>query len=157
MIAVDASRPYVAVASHEAELRGLGERTAFVHGDFVEMAAQMDPADIVTLDRVVCCYEDWRAMVDRSTERAGRLIGLVLPNDRWWLRAGIGFGNLALRLTGTSFRGYVHPERRIDERIRAAGFERRLHHRGWIWQTMLYQRVGATTQADSVAYQTGSA
>ena len=111
----------------------------------------------MTLDRVICCYGNWGAMVNRATERAGRLIGLTLPNDRWWLRAGIGFGNLALRLTGKSFRGYVHPERRVDERIRAAGFERRLHHRGWIWQTMLYQRVAASSHADSATHQPGSA
>ena len=157
VVGVDASGPYMAVAGHEANLRGFGERTTFVHGDFVEMASEIDRVDIVTLDRVICCYGDWGAMVDRATERAGRLVGLVLPNDRWWLRAGIGLGNLFIRLAGTSFRGYVHPERKVDERIRAAGFERRLHHRGWLWQTMLYRRVIATTQADSVAYQPGSA
>ncbi|MGH2385107.1 MAG: methyltransferase domain-containing protein [Candidatus Limnocylindria bacterium] len=144
VVEVDASGPYIAVASHEARRRGYGDRATFIRGDFVEMAAEIDPVDIVTLDRVVCCYGDWPAMVDRSTERAGRLIGLVLPNDRWWLRVGIGLGNRWLRLIGRSFWGYVHPERKLDERIQAAGFERRLHHRGVLWQTMVYARVNGT-------------
>lgn len=139
---VDASGPYLAVARGELERRGLGDRAAFHHGDFVELADRVEEADIVTLDRVVCCYRDWPALVDRSVARARRLYGLVLPNERWWLRIAIGIGNLVLRLRGQSYRGYVHPERRIDERIRGAGFRTRSHHRGWVWQTVLYERIG---------------
>lgn len=141
VVEVDASAPSISVARHEANRAGWGDRTTFIHGDFVAMGDEIDGAEIVTIDRVVCCYGDWRAMVDRSTEHAGRLIGLVFPNDRWWLRAAIGVGNLCLRLSGRSFRGYVHPERRVHERIHAAGFDRRAHHRGWVWQTALYERV----------------
>jgi magnesium-protoporphyrin O-methyltransferase len=138
---VDAARPYVAVGSHEIERRGLSERATFLHGDFVALANQVEPADIVTLHRVVCCYGDWAALVDASAARARRVYGLVYPSDRWWVRFAIRCGNLMLRLSGRSFRGYVHPERMVDERIRAAGFARRLHHRGWAWQTILYERV----------------
>jgi magnesium-protoporphyrin O-methyltransferase len=143
VVEVDASAPSISVARHEANQAGWRERTTFIRGDFVTMADEIDVADIVTLDRVVCCYGDWNGMVDRSTERAGRLIGPVFPNDRWWLRAAIGIGNLWLRLAAQSFRGYVHPEHRMHERIRAAGFDRRMHHRGWVWQTALYERVGS--------------
>jgi hypothetical protein len=138
---VDASGPYIAVARHEAGRAGWGDRASYIYGDFVELAGEIEAVDVVTLDRVICCYGDWRAMMDRSTEHAGRLIGLVVPNDRWWLRAGVGLGNLCLRLIGQSFRGYLHPERQLDERVRAAGFERRMYHRGWVWQTALYERI----------------
>ncbi len=139
---VDAARPYVAAGRHEIERRHLSDRATFEHGDFVELAGHIEAADIVTLHRVVCCYGDWTALIDASVARARRLYGLVLPNDRWWVRLAIRCGNLVVRLSGQSFRGYVHPERRIDARIRAAGFERRLHHRGWVWQTLVYERVG---------------
>jgi hypothetical protein len=141
---VEASRAYIAVAEHEARRRGFGERTTFRHGDFVEIAGEIPAADVVTLDRVVCCYGDWPAMVDRSVERARRLIGLVYPNDRWWVRLAIRIANLTLRMMRQSFRVYAHPERAIDARIRRAGFARRLHHRGWLWQTVLYQREVVT-------------
>ena len=138
---VDAASAHVAVGRHEIERRHLSDRATFHQGDFVALAEQFEPADVVTLHRVVCCYGDWAALVDASAMRARRLYALVYPNDRWWLRFAIGCGNLYLRLRGQSFRGYVHPERPIDERIRAAGFERRLHHRGWAWQTLVYERV----------------
>ena len=138
---VDAARAHIAVGSREVERRGLADRAKFHLGDFVALAQELEPADIVTLHRVVCCYGDWAALIDASTNRSRRLLGLVYPNDRWWTRLAIRCGNLELRISGQSFRGYVHPERRIDERIRAAGFERRLNHRGWVWQTVVYERV----------------
>ena len=138
---VDAARAHVAVGSREIERRGFADRATFFLGDFVALAQEFEPADIVTLHRVVCCYGDWAALVDASATRTRRLLGLVYPNDRWWIRLAIRCGNLALRLSGQSFRGYVHPEASIDERIRAAGFERRMHHRGWAWQTAVYVRT----------------
>lgn len=138
---VDAARAYVAVGRHEIERLGFSDRATFHLGDFVALAQRFEPADIVTLHRVVCCYGDWAALVDASAVRARRLYGLVYPNDRWWVRLAIRCVNLVPRLRGQSFRGYVHPERRIDERIRAAGFQRRLHHRGRMWQTLVYERV----------------
>ena len=81
---VDAARAYVALARREAKRRGLEERATFHHGDFVGLADEIEAADIVTLDRVVCCYGDWAALVGRSVEHARRIYGLVYPNDRWW-------------------------------------------------------------------------
>jgi SAM-dependent methyltransferase len=138
---VDAAQAHVAVGSREVQRRHLADRATFHLGDFVALAGEIEAADIVTLHRVVCCYRDWPALIDASTYHTRRLLVLVYPNDRWWIRLAIRCGNLVLRLSGQSFRGFVHPEPRIDDRIRAAGFERRLHHRGWVWQTLVYERV----------------
>jgi magnesium-protoporphyrin O-methyltransferase len=143
LIDVDASRPYLEAARGEMERRGFGERSTFRHGDFVELAAEIEPADVVTLDRVVCCYGDWVALVDRSVARSRRLYGLVYPRDRWMMRAIAAAGNVGLGLFRQRFRFYVHPERAIDARIRAAGFEPIHHRRGLVWQSILYRRVEA--------------
>jgi Methyltransferase domain len=141
LIDVDYSRPYLEAARGEIERRGYGDRARFLHGDFVAQAPDVEPADIVTLDRVVCCYVDWRSLVDRSVERARRLYGLVYPRDRIWVRWVIGLSNLGGRLFGRDLPFRVHPDREVDARIRAAGFEPVLHHRGIAWQTVLYRRV----------------
>lgn len=138
---VDASRAYLEAARAEIDRRGFGDRATFRYGDFTELAAEVPAAHVVTLDRVICCYGDWRTLVDRSSERARRLYGLVFPVDRWWMRLVVGAGNLAMRVVRRSFRFYVHPEREIDARIRAAGFERILLHRGLAWQAVLYRRT----------------
>jgi hypothetical protein len=138
---VDAARAYLVAARSEAERRGLADRTTFVHGDFVALADGIEPADVVTLHRVICCYGDWRALIDRSTARAKRLYGLVYPADRWWMRLAVRAGNLVTRLSGRRFRFYVHPEREMDTRVRGHGFRRVLHDRGLAWQTAVYERT----------------
>jgi hypothetical protein len=138
---VDASGPYLAAARSEIERRGFGDRASFLHGDFVQLASSIEAADVVTLDRVVCCYDDWEALVGRSVERARRLYGLVLPRDRWWMRTTARVMRRVGRLFGQACPFDVHPERQIDARIRAAGLELVFAKRGLAWQTLLYRRT----------------
>ena len=141
VVNVDLSRPYLEAAREEMERRGFDDRAAFRHGDFTELAETLEPADIVTLDRVICCYDDWEALVGRSLERARRLYGLVYPRDRWLMRVSIGAVRTVGRLFGQAFPFHAHPERRIDARIRAAGFELVFARRGLAWQTLVYRRA----------------
>jgi magnesium-protoporphyrin O-methyltransferase len=141
VVNVDASRAYLARAREEIERRGFSERVSFHHGDFVDLADSVGQADVVTLDRVICCYTDWEALVGRSVERARRLYGVVYPRDQWWMRASIGAVRTAGRLFGQAFPFHVHPERRIDALIRASGFELVFARRGLAWQTLVYRRT----------------
>ena len=138
---VDASRAFVATARAEAERRGYAERTEYHYGDFVALADEVPAADIVTLDRVVCCYADMPALVGASVAHATRLYGLIYPVDRWWIRAGARAGNFALGLFRQSFRFHVHRSAAVDALVRARGFERQLGDRGLIWQVALYRRI----------------
>ncbi len=70
---VDASAAYLDVARDEAARRGLSERIRFEHGNFVDLAPDIPSADIVTLDRVICCYDDMSALVRASAARASHL------------------------------------------------------------------------------------
>jgi SAM-dependent methyltransferase len=137
---VDASAAFLAVAEEEADARGFGDRVAYRYGDFVELADSVEAADIVTLDRVICCYPDVHGLVGRSAGHAKRLYGLVYPLDRWWTRIIGRFGNLMFRIFRNDFRLHVHPQAVVDELVRDAGLERRYWHAGWIWQTVLYAR-----------------
>ena len=67
---VEASAPYVATATAESERLGHGKRATYRHGDFVELAESIDPADIVTLDRGVNVYPDWERLLELSASRA---------------------------------------------------------------------------------------
>lgn len=140
---VDASHAYLDAARSEAQRRGIGDRATFHFGDFAGLAPSLDAADIVTLNRVICCYGDWRALTAAVTGHSRRLIGLVYPLDRWWLRLGIRGANLALWIGRQSYRGYIHPVRSIDAAIRSTGFETVYLRRGWIWQTVVYRRTAA--------------
>ena len=138
--AVDASPAYAAVARREAERRGHRDRIDYVQGDFVDLAAGIPPAQIVTLDRVICCYDEMEALVSASAERAERLYGVVYPRDAWWTRGGVGLLNLGLRLRGTSFRTFVHPTEAVERVILDKGLKRGFRHVTPVWQVVVYGR-----------------
>lgn len=137
---VDASEAYVAVARDEADRRGYGDRTSARAGDFVELAPEIEPADVVTLDRVVCCDPNLLGLLGPAAERARRMVGLVYPRQTWWnriaARAIAGFG----WLTRDTKRWHLHRTRDIDAILHGAGFRRREIERTLIWQVVLYVR-----------------
>ncbi|HSO30669.1 MAG TPA: class I SAM-dependent methyltransferase [Candidatus Sulfomarinibacteraceae bacterium] len=120
---VDASRPYLDAARAEAERRGFADRVIFRHGDFVAVAPEIEPADLVALDRVVCCYEDVEALVGRAAERTRRRLAITLPPDGRIARAVVGLANAWERVTRSAFRVYAHPHARVVAAARAAGLE----------------------------------
>jgi len=137
---VDASGPYLQVAEAEAEERGFKGRTAYQHGDFVALAHQVEAADVVTLDRVICCYPDVRALVSSSARHARSLYGLVYPVDRWWTRSVGRIMNFFTMLSRSDYRMHVHSEQLVDRLIREAGLQPRYRHAGRVWQTVVYAR-----------------
>jgi SAM-dependent methyltransferase len=146
-VAVDASAAYIRAAKSEAERQGLGELVTYHYGDFVELAPEIAPADVVTLDRVVCCYNDMEALVGTSAERAERLYGLVYPRDTWWNRLGVSLVNIALRVFRSPFRVFIHSPRDVERVIAEKGLERRFHRRTVIWQVVVYERRQGLTKA----------
>jgi len=137
---VDAATAYLAVAREEAQRRGYGDRVTYRHGDFVALAQEIERADIVTLDRVVCCYHDMPALVGASVARARRLYGLVYPRDAWWTRCYSAVENATFRMRRHPYRSFIHPTRAVDAIVRGAGLERRMLHQGAFWQVVLYAR-----------------
>ena len=139
---VDASPAYLRAAREEAQRRGHGGRVGYHEGDFVALADGIEAADVVTLDRVICCYPDMEALVGSSAQRARRVYGLVHPREAWWTRLGVGVGNLSLRLARRRFRAYVHPVAAVDAVARDSGLALRLRENaGPIWQVAVYTRL----------------
>jgi SAM-dependent methyltransferase len=138
---VDGSPAYVAVARAEAARLGVADRVGYAVGDFVELAPSIQPADLVALDRVVCCYPDMRDLVSLSVARARRRYGLVYPRDTWWIRVASRSFNLVTRLTRQRFRSWVHRTAEVDAIVRAAGFAPRLTRAGLFWQVVVYERA----------------
>lgn len=122
-IGVDLSSAYVAAASEEAARRGRAGSVRFVHGDFVDIAGQLLSADIVVLDRVVCCYPEYERLLDESVRHAARCLALSYPRDVWYVRTWVGLQNVARQLCRNPFRTFVHSASAMDQVIRRAGLE----------------------------------
>ena len=137
---VDASAAYLAVSRAAADRLGLGGRVRYYHGNFVDLAPSIPAADIVTLDRVICCYDEMEALVGVSAARAARLYGVVFPRRSWWVRLGIAALNLSLLVRGNPFRVFNHATVAVEKVIRAQGLARVYHRAAGMWQVALYER-----------------
>ena len=100
-VAVEASSAYLAAAAEDAARRDRSQAVAFLNGDFVDVANKVPIADVVTLDRVVCCYPDYRSLLDEATRRASRGLALSM----------LAIGGLSDRAFGSRMRSgaCVHP------------------------------------------------
>lgn len=137
---IDASSAYVAAVRKEAERQGVGERIEIHHGNFVDLADDVKQADVVTLDRVICCYHDVENLVGRSVEKAKKIYGLVYPRDRWWMKIFEAAANLFMAIRRNPFRTFLHSTETVEGIIRKHGFERRSRQQTFFWQVVVFSR-----------------
>jgi SAM-dependent methyltransferase len=138
---VDASAAYLEAAREESSRRGLDDRVTYRHGDFVELAESIPPADVVTLDRVINIYPDWERLAELSAARAQRLYGLVYPRDTPMVRLVIFAMNLILRFRGKAVRAAIRPVVAIERIARENGLNPHFSRNvGPAWRVTLYRR-----------------
>jgi SAM-dependent methyltransferase len=140
---VDVSPAYVAAARSEAARRGRSEQVEYRIGDFVAVAPDLEPADAVVLDKVVCCYPDMAALVSLSAARARRRYGVVYPRDSWWIRHGARVANAVAHLFRSKVTIFIHRSAQVDAIVRAAGLQPRTQRHGLFWQMAVYERPTA--------------
>lgn len=139
---VDASSAYLKEAKAEATRRGHAERVNFIYADFIDVAADLSKADIVTLDRVVCCYPDFRRLLKAAAEHSKSALAFTYPRETWYLRIGLRIINFFQRLRKDPFRVFLHPVAEMDLLLQGEGFERISLRRLFVWEMALYKREG---------------
>ena len=137
---VDAVRPHIRLAEEEARRRGHVEQVRFLLGDFVGLADGIPPADVVTLDRVICCYPDMEQLVATSAAKAKRLYGAVFPQERRAFKAMLAIQNFLWKVLGNPFRAYIHPVAAIDAALRRQGFTPQSVADTILWRVAVYVR-----------------
>jgi magnesium-protoporphyrin O-methyltransferase len=143
-VLVDASPAYLEAAEEVAQERGIAGRLRLLHGDFVEVARQVDPADVVTLDRVVCCYPDYRRLLAAAADRCRAALAFSYPSDRWYVRLVTALQNLGRRLARDPFRTFVHPEKDMQRVLAESGLRLRDVTGGLVWRVAVYTREAAS-------------
>jgi magnesium-protoporphyrin O-methyltransferase len=136
---VEAASAYIRAAEDEASQRQHPGRLSVAHGDFVELAAKLHSADVVTLDRVVCCYPDFEHLLEAAAAKTEHMLGLSYPRGRWHVKVVVAIQNAFRRLTGNPFRTFVHSTRRMHELLSTAGLERCHERSTMVWQVAVYR------------------
>lgn len=140
---IDASDAYLRVAREEAARRGRTDRYAFRHGDFLAVEGTVADVEVVTMDRVVCCYPNFDSLLDAALGHARAIFAFSYPRDRWYVRLAVAAENLLWRIRRNPFRTFVHPPPAMHAVAERHGFRLRSRQYTLAWCVDVWQRVPA--------------
>lgn len=137
---------YEAAAGELLVEAGLSDRVDRRVMDFAEAGADVEAADVVVMNRVICCYPDMPKLAGAAADRArGRLV-MSFPNRRWWTRLGLTLANFGFRVIRLQFRVFLHPPALILAAVEGRGFTTRFNQPGLIWQVVALDRTSGGGQ-----------
>jgi len=134
---VEAAQAYLEAARAESVRRGHTDRVRFLHGDFLTFAPSLESADLVTMDRVICCYPEFEPLVRASVATARRCYAISYPHDRWYVRAHTVGQNIKRRWAGNRFRTFVHSPARVRVLMEEGGLRVFQRRRTLVWEVLV--------------------
>lgn len=138
---VDASSAYLKIATEEAERIGHSEQVMFIHADFTDVANELPQVDVVTLDRVVCCYPNFRELLTSASSKSRKAIALTYLRETWYFKVVVAIANFVQKLKKDTFRVFVHPVAQMETLLNEKGLKRVSTRRLFVWEMSLYQRT----------------
>lgn len=114
---VDLSSAYLQAAREVAAEAGVAARAALYRDDFATSARPYPCADVVLLDRVVCCYPEGAALLEKAARHSRRTLVYSYPRPLWFMPLFRALCALGMRLMGQRYRFFLHDP---DALLRAA-------------------------------------
>jgi 2-polyprenyl-3-methyl-5-hydroxy-6-metoxy-1,4-benzoquinol methylase len=100
----------------------------------------VEPADVVVLHRVVCCYPDHERLLAAAGAHARRLLVFSYPPRNRISRLLLAVQNLVFRLRRMEFRTFAHPPRKMREVVEKSGLRQAYAHHPVLWQIAGFER-----------------
>jgi hypothetical protein len=113
---------------------GLEERVERRLHDIAVDPDGVEPADVVVLNRVVCCYPDYERLLGAAAAHAQRALVFSYPPRNAVSRAIVSVQNTGFRLARREFRVFTHPPEAMLAVLREHGLAPRFAHAGRVWQ-----------------------
>jgi magnesium-protoporphyrin O-methyltransferase len=134
---VSAYEPYARELARE---KGIQDRSAFRVADILDNPGVMAPADIVVLNRVVCCSPEGVRLIGIGAQLAGRMLLVIYPRERAAVRLVMGVMNGVFGLMGRSFRAFLHAPSSLHAAARAEGLSFAEISRTFVWEFAAFRR-----------------
>lgn len=138
---VELTPTYEAAAGELLVEAGLIDRVERRVMDFAEAGTDVESADVVVMNRVICCYPDMPKLAGAAADRAKGMLVMSFPNRRWWTRLGLTVANFGFRVIRLQFRVFLHPPSLILAAVEQRGFTTRLNRSGLLWQVVALERA----------------
>jgi magnesium-protoporphyrin O-methyltransferase len=136
---VDAVAAQLEQARALAAEKGVADRLDLVLADFTA-TTNIAHADLVLLDRVVCCYPDWRGLLSAAASHTQHALAMTYPRDVWWMRLIWRLGNWWQVLSRSEFRLYIHSPRAMHAVLREQGLTPRIAGKYFGWDILVAPR-----------------
>ena len=137
---IEASPAYIDLVKEEIHKNNLAEIIDFKHGDFTAIVSDVDSADIVTLDKVICCYDNMSELVRLSSKLSRKIYAVIYPRDVWWTKLALPFINFYPIIKGSPFRVFIHPTKKVEEIIIRNGLKRDYYATTLFWQVATFTK-----------------
>lgn len=137
---VDAIDNQLTQAKLLATEAGVADRLMLHQGDFTEIDDRLDPVDVVVLDRVICCYPDWHALLASAATHAHTAIVMSYPLESWYTRIWVKSANAAMRVLRKSFRLHLHPPSAMQRLLQSSGFDTQVIGYRMPWELLVATR-----------------
>ena len=140
---VDMSSAYLELAAQLAEERGYDDRVQSICADFVNVTEKIPMADVVVLDRVVCCYPDYDELLRAAAEKSATWYMVSYPHDRMYVRLHTAYRNWRRSRKGNRFRTFVHPPPDMRNAIVEENFRLQEQRSSFMWKVDVFRRIEA--------------
>lgn len=137
---VDASSGYISVARDYASEMHYDE-AGFIIGDYNDVHDELDAFDYVALDKVVCCYPDFRKLLGNALGKTKRTLILSMPIGGIISSALSKVAEWYMRYKKNPFRSYVHDPSEVHLFIESHGFKLVNKGTSFPWLLRAYERV----------------
>ncbi|MGH8940714.1 MAG: class I SAM-dependent methyltransferase, partial [Actinomycetes bacterium] len=128
---LEISTQYEAEAARLLERSGMARRVDRRFLDIARLPDGVEPAGVVVLHRVVCCYADYQSLLSAAARHARRLFVYSHPPDNPTVRAMFWGENCLRRIRRNAFRAYVHPPDAMIAAAEAEGLRTTYRHHSW--------------------------
>jgi hypothetical protein len=140
-VSVELTPTYEESAAELLREAGLEDRVERRVMDFVNATPEIEVADIVVMNRVICCYPDMPRLAGAAAEHARSLLVMSFPKERWWTRAVVWMANVGMALTRREFRIFLHPMAQILAATEKHGLKPAIDRTGVFWQITAMRRA----------------
>jgi Methyltransferase domain len=148
-VSVELTPTYEETASKLLRETGLADSVERRVLDFVAAGADVEAADIVVMNRVICCYPDMPRLVGAAADRCQGVLVMSFPKRTWWTRVLLSVGNVALRVTRREFQVFLHSPVEIRYTAELHGLRALATQRGLFWEIAAWERPSpAPSQSD---------
>jgi hypothetical protein len=137
-VSIELTPTYETAANELLREAGLQDRVERQILDFAEGGEPVPAADIVIMNRVICCYHDMPKLAGQAAGHTNKI--LVLSYPREWTRLGLALFNAGMWAIRMGFQVFVHSHRAIEATAGSYGLKKTYDDPGFMWQVASFTK-----------------